>query len=159
MVVDPNISLKRIILWPKGNFTLGSYLPQNCLSPNLDDKDAVSEFSSPTYIFKNQIMVNKMVLENNVSDESLRFVLRSNDPNQPVAFLCQANSEKEKEEWLSKFLLVWRKKSGFVGNDRENGYEDQGKSQRNISENKFNTVSSEDEDDEEIVPLFEPYVP
>uniref|UniRef100_A0AC35EXI2 Uncharacterized protein n=1 Tax=Panagrolaimus sp. PS1159 TaxID=55785 RepID=A0AC35EXI2_9BILA len=56
-------------------------------------------------------------------------------------------------------ILAWRKKSGFVGNDRENGYEDQGKSQRNIFENKFNTVSSEDEDDEEIFPLFEPYVP
>uniref|UniRef100_A0A7E4VX50 Rho guanine nucleotide exchange factor 25 n=1 Tax=Panagrellus redivivus TaxID=6233 RepID=A0A7E4VX50_PANRE len=61
-----------------------------------------TEFSSPTYIFKNQIMVNKMVLENNVADEPTRFVLRSNDPNQPLAFLCQAGSVEEKQQWLEK---------------------------------------------------------
>lgn len=43
-----------------------------------------------------------MVLENNVADEPTRFVLRSNDPNQPVGFLCQANSVEEKEQWLEK---------------------------------------------------------
>lgn len=43
-----------------------------------------------------------MVLENNIQDEPTRFVLRSNDPNQPIAFLCQANSMEEKEQWLEK---------------------------------------------------------
>ena len=43
-----------------------------------------------------------MVLENNVADEPTRFVLRSNDPNQSIAFLCQANSVEEKEQWLEK---------------------------------------------------------
>lgn len=61
-----------------------------------------NEFSSPTYIFKNQIMVNKMVLESDVADEPTRFILRSNDPNQSIAFLCQANSVEEKEQWLEK---------------------------------------------------------
>uniref|UniRef100_A0A914R6S9 Uncharacterized protein n=1 Tax=Panagrolaimus davidi TaxID=227884 RepID=A0A914R6S9_9BILA len=84
----------------KGKERIVFLFEQSCIIADSIPKR--NEFSSPTYIFKNQIMVNKMVLENNVSDEPLRFVLRSNDPNQPVAFLCQANSEKEKEEWLSK---------------------------------------------------------
>nr|AVV64040.1 Bm4418 [Anisakis simplex] len=60
------------------------------------------EFGNPTYIFKNQIMVNKMVLEASVPDEPLRFIVRSNDPSQPNAFLAQANSIEEKEEWINK---------------------------------------------------------
>ncbi|CAG9534776.1 unnamed protein product [Cercopithifilaria johnstoni] len=60
------------------------------------------EFSNPTYIFKSQIMVNKMVLEANVPDEPLRFILKSNDPTQPNAFVAQANTMEEKDEWISK---------------------------------------------------------
>lgn len=60
------------------------------------------EFGNPTYIFKNQIMVNKMVLEANVPDEPLRFIVRSSDPAQPNAFLAQANTLEEKEEWIEK---------------------------------------------------------
>ncbi|VDM37109.1 unnamed protein product, partial [Toxocara canis] len=60
------------------------------------------EFGNPTYIFKNQIMVNKMVLEANVADEPLRFIVRSSDPAQPNAFLAQANTLEEKEEWIEK---------------------------------------------------------
>ncbi|KAE9550054.1 hypothetical protein FO519_006733 [Halicephalobus sp. NKZ332] len=73
-----------------------------------------NEFSSPTYIFKNQIMVNKMVLENNVADEPTRFVLRSNDPNQTVAFLCQANSVEEKEQWLEKISAQLDQQKTFL---------------------------------------------
>uniref|UniRef100_A0A0N5AX50 Rho guanine nucleotide exchange factor 25 n=1 Tax=Syphacia muris TaxID=451379 RepID=A0A0N5AX50_9BILA len=60
------------------------------------------EFGNPTYIFRNQIMVNKMVLEANVPDEPLRFIIRSSDPAQPNAFLCQTNNLEEKEEWIEK---------------------------------------------------------
>ncbi|VBB31633.1 unnamed protein product, partial [Acanthocheilonema viteae] len=60
------------------------------------------EFGNPTYIFKSQIMVNKMVLEANLPDEPLRFILKSNDPAQPNAFLAQANTVEEKDEWILK---------------------------------------------------------
>ncbi|VDD96208.1 unnamed protein product [Enterobius vermicularis] len=60
------------------------------------------EFGNPTYIFRNQIMVNKMVLEANLPDEPLRFIIRSSDPAQPNAFLCQTNTLEEKEEWIEK---------------------------------------------------------
>ena len=43
-----------------------------------------------------------MVLESDVADEPTRFILRSNDPNQSIAFLCQAKSVEEKEQWLEK---------------------------------------------------------
>lgn len=43
-----------------------------------------------------------MVLESNIPDEPLRFVLKSSDPAQPNAFLAQANTMEEKEQWISK---------------------------------------------------------
>lgn len=60
------------------------------------------EYGNPTYIFKNQIMVNKMVLDENVSDEPLRFILASNDPIQPATFVAEANSPEDREQWLAK---------------------------------------------------------
>uniref|UniRef100_A0A914BWV5 Uncharacterized protein n=1 Tax=Acrobeloides nanus TaxID=290746 RepID=A0A914BWV5_9BILA len=60
------------------------------------------EFGNPTYIFKSQIMVNKMVFDPNVPDEPTRFIFKSNDPNQPAFFLAQANSMEEKQEWVEK---------------------------------------------------------
>uniref|UniRef100_A0A1I7YXS5 Rho guanine nucleotide exchange factor 25 n=1 Tax=Steinernema glaseri TaxID=37863 RepID=A0A1I7YXS5_9BILA len=59
------------------------------------------EFGNPTYIFKNQIMVNKMNLEVTVPGEPLRFLLKSSDPSQPSYFLCQAVSEEEKQQWIN----------------------------------------------------------
>ncbi|TKR93469.1 hypothetical protein L596_007922 [Steinernema carpocapsae] len=59
------------------------------------------EFGNPTYIFKNQIMVNKMNLDTNVAGEPLRFILKSSDPSQPSNFLCQATSEEEKQIWIN----------------------------------------------------------
>uniref|UniRef100_A0A0N4ZES8 DH domain-containing protein n=1 Tax=Parastrongyloides trichosuri TaxID=131310 RepID=A0A0N4ZES8_PARTI len=60
------------------------------------------EFGNPTYIFKNQIMVNKMVLDPNIGDDPLRFVLRNNDPSQNSTFVAQAGSMEEKEQWIDK---------------------------------------------------------
>jgi hypothetical protein len=60
------------------------------------------EYGNPTYIFKNQIMVNKMVLDEHVSDEPLRFILTSNDPIQPAVFVAEASSPEDREEWLAK---------------------------------------------------------
>uniref|UniRef100_A0AC35TTZ7 Non-specific serine/threonine protein kinase n=1 Tax=Rhabditophanes sp. KR3021 TaxID=114890 RepID=A0AC35TTZ7_9BILA len=62
------------------------------------------EFSNPTYIFKNQIMVNKMVLEANIADDPLRFVFRSNEPSSSSVFVAQANSAEEKAQWIQKIM-------------------------------------------------------
>ncbi|KAI6203627.1 hypothetical protein M3Y94_00578900 [Aphelenchoides besseyi] len=72
------------------------------------------EYANPTYIFKNQIMVNKMVLEENVTDEPLRFVLTSNDPIQPAAFVAQATSPESREEWLGKLSAQLDQQKTFL---------------------------------------------
>jgi hypothetical protein len=46
--------------------------------------------------------VNKMVLDENVPDEPLRFILTSNDPTQPAVFVAQAASLDDKQKWLEK---------------------------------------------------------
>jgi hypothetical protein len=46
--------------------------------------------------------VNKMMLEDNVPDEPLRFVLQSNDPNQQATYVAQTTSTEDKAQWLSK---------------------------------------------------------
>lgn len=43
-----------------------------------------------------------MVLEANVPDEPLRFVLKSSDPMQQATFLAQANSIEEKQGWIAQ---------------------------------------------------------
>uniref|UniRef100_A0A0K0G072 Rho guanine nucleotide exchange factor 25 (inferred by orthology to a human protein) n=1 Tax=Strongyloides venezuelensis TaxID=75913 RepID=A0A0K0G072_STRVS len=60
------------------------------------------EFGNPTYIFKNQIMVNKMVLEPNIPDDPLRFLLRNTDISQSSTFIAQAMTLEEKEQWIEK---------------------------------------------------------
>ncbi|CCD63884.1 CRAL-TRIO domain-containing protein [Caenorhabditis elegans] len=60
------------------------------------------EFGNPTYIFKSQFMVNKMVFEPNVPDDPLRFVIKSSDPTQPTSFIANAQSQEEKDEWNRK---------------------------------------------------------
>ncbi|EGT32650.1 hypothetical protein CAEBREN_32276 [Caenorhabditis brenneri] len=60
------------------------------------------EFGNPTYIFKNQIMVNKMVFEPNVVDDPLRFVIKSSDPTQPTSFIANAQTQEEKDQWNNK---------------------------------------------------------
>jgi hypothetical protein len=41
-----------------------------------------------------------MILDANVVDDALRFIIRSSDPSQPGAFLAQANTAEEKQQWL-----------------------------------------------------------
>lgn len=47
-------------------------------------------------------MVNKMVLDEHVADEALRFVLASSDPVQPASFVAEASSQEDREQWLIK---------------------------------------------------------
>uniref|UniRef100_A0A915CLG7 PH domain-containing protein n=1 Tax=Ditylenchus dipsaci TaxID=166011 RepID=A0A915CLG7_9BILA len=72
------------------------------------------EYGNPTYIFKNQIMVNKMVLDENVPDEPLRFILTSNDPSQPAVFVAQTASIDDKEKWLQKLSAQLDQQKTFL---------------------------------------------
>jgi hypothetical protein len=72
------------------------------------------EYGNPTYIFKNQIMVNKMVLDENVPDEPLRFILTSNDPSQPAVFVAQTASMDDKEKWLQKLSAQLDQQKTFL---------------------------------------------
>lgn len=45
-------------------------------------------------------MVNKMVLQDNVAEEPLRFVLSSNDPNSQANFVAEAENPEDREHWL-----------------------------------------------------------
>lgn len=47
-----------------------------------------------------------MILEPNVPDEPLRFVLRSSDPSQPTTLLAQASSVEEKDLWGVKINVL-----------------------------------------------------
>uniref|UniRef100_A0A1I7TK23 DH domain-containing protein n=1 Tax=Caenorhabditis tropicalis TaxID=1561998 RepID=A0A1I7TK23_9PELO len=60
------------------------------------------EFGNPIYIFKSQIMVNKMVFEPNAADDPLRFVIKSSDPTQPTSFIANAQTQEEKDQWNQK---------------------------------------------------------
>jgi len=71
---------------------------QSCIIA--DDIPPKKELGYHTYLFKHQIMVNKMILDPENQDESFRFIVRSSDPSQPDAFWAQANSAEEKQQWL-----------------------------------------------------------
>jgi hypothetical protein len=85
------------------------------------------EFGSPTYIFKNIILVricglcklicfqvNKMRLDPNVPDEPLRFIVRSSDPAQSNSFLAAANTLEEKEQWLQKINVLLESQQNLI---------------------------------------------
>uniref|UniRef100_A0A8R1U3Q7 Uncharacterized protein n=1 Tax=Pristionchus pacificus TaxID=54126 RepID=A0A8R1U3Q7_PRIPA len=57
------------------------------------------EFGNPNYIFKNQIMVNKMNLSPSVVDSPLSFSIGSSDG---PTFIAQCTSEEEKDEWIAR---------------------------------------------------------
>lgn len=55
-----------------------------------------------------------MVLEENVPDEPLRFILTSNDPSQPAVFIAQASSMDDKEKWLQKISAQLDQQKTFL---------------------------------------------
>uniref|UniRef100_A0A1B0B9B4 Uncharacterized protein n=1 Tax=Glossina palpalis gambiensis TaxID=67801 RepID=A0A1B0B9B4_9MUSC len=56
------------------------------------------QFSSPTYVYKSHIQVNKMQLEELPNN---RFLLKSTDPNRPdLNMICHASTIETYREWL-----------------------------------------------------------
>ncbi|CAJ0568164.1 unnamed protein product, partial [Mesorhabditis spiculigera] len=70
------------------------------------------EFGNPTYIFRSQIMVNKMMLEANVADDPLKFIIKMDEKKagasannvdcgpQP-AFIALSQTPEEKAQWIA----------------------------------------------------------
>ncbi|XP_076368710.1 triple functional domain protein-like isoform X2 [Tachypleus tridentatus] len=67
-----------------------------------------TQFSNPVYIYKNHLQVNKMSLEEQADDEnSLKFLLRSKDPNQEgLCFVVQGMSQEDRDEWVSNIRAI-----------------------------------------------------
>lgn len=56
-----------------------------------------------------------MVLEENIVDEPLRFILTSNNPSQPTAvFVAQAASLDDKQQWLCKISAQLDQQKTFL---------------------------------------------
>ncbi|ETN83911.1 RhoGEF domain protein [Necator americanus] len=75
------------------------------------------EFGNPIYIFKNQIMVNKMLFEPSVPDDPLKFIIRSSDPAQPTSFIATAQTQEEKVHFVVFQWTTVEKKSSLIQNE------------------------------------------
>ena len=67
-----------------------------------------TKFSYPSYIYKCQLLVNKMALveKNHYLDEG-KFILKSKDPNaEEVAFLCEGITKEDSAEWVSNIRAI-----------------------------------------------------
>ncbi|KAG8189360.1 hypothetical protein JTE90_021863 [Oedothorax gibbosus] len=67
-----------------------------------------SQFSTPVYIYKNHIQVNKMSLEERSEDhDPTKFVLKSKDPLQAgLAFVIQGKTAEDRNEWVSNIRAI-----------------------------------------------------
>lgn len=67
-----------------------------------------NQFSTPMYIHKNHLPVNKMSLIDKVDDsDPTKFILKSKDPQQEgLAFMCQAITKEVRDEWVSNIRAI-----------------------------------------------------
>lgn len=66
-----------------------------------------SQFSTPIYIYKNHIQVNKMALEDHSEDgDTTKFVLKSKDPLQAKSFVIQGKTQKDRDEWVANLRAI-----------------------------------------------------
>ncbi|XP_054722102.1 triple functional domain protein-like isoform X2 [Uloborus diversus] len=67
-----------------------------------------SQFSTPVYIYKNHIQVNKMTLEERFEDgDPTKFVLKSKDPLQNgLSFVIQGKTLKDRDEWVTNLRTI-----------------------------------------------------
>ncbi|XP_018325506.1 triple functional domain protein isoform X1 [Agrilus planipennis] len=72
-----------------------------------------TQFTSPQYFYKTHMQVNKMTMEENISEET--FTLRSTDPNKPiVAFTCQAYSPDMQQQWIATINNILQTQKDFL---------------------------------------------
>ncbi|CAL7943982.1 unnamed protein product [Xylocopa violacea] len=75
-----------------------------------------TQFTSPAYIYKAHIQVNKMSLEEYYDDPE-KFVIRSTDPRKPgLGFSCSAIEENgpRKQEWVDTITAILQTQRDFL---------------------------------------------
>uniref|UniRef100_A0A1B6BZ31 DH domain-containing protein n=1 Tax=Clastoptera arizonana TaxID=38151 RepID=A0A1B6BZ31_9HEMI len=77
-----------------------------------------TQFTNPKYIYKNQIQVNKMSLDELTSDDkeiSNLFCVKSTDPKTPMlAYVCQAATSKLRSDWLHNLRSILQTQRDFL---------------------------------------------
>jgi len=83
-----------------------------------------TQFTSPVYVYKAHIQVNKMTLEerhgsssSNSSDDSSdgSFIIKSTDPKRPpLWFVCHAHSAESRTEWLQNLRQILQTQRDFL---------------------------------------------
>ncbi|XP_060840380.1 triple functional domain protein isoform X2 [Rhopalosiphum padi] len=83
-----------------------------------------AQFSSPVYVYKAHIQVNKMTLDerhgsssSNSSDDSSdgSFIIKSTDPKRPpLWFVCHAHSAESRAEWLQNLRQILQTQQDFL---------------------------------------------
>lgn len=75
-----------------------------------------TQFSIPSYIYKNHLQVNKMSLqEKSPDDDPCKFILKSKDPHQEgLSFIVQANLVEERNEWVRNIEAILKTQLDFL---------------------------------------------
>ncbi|XP_018907690.2 triple functional domain protein isoform X1 [Bemisia tabaci] len=76
-----------------------------------------TQFTSPVYIYKAHIQVNKMNLEEKVAgdDANELFLVRSTDPRKPaMCYVCQASSPEARNEWVQTLKEILQTQRDFL---------------------------------------------
>jgi len=74
-----------------------------------------TQFSIPSYTYKNHLQVNKMSLHESPDDDECKFVLKSKDPRQDdLSFIIQANCVEEKYEWVRNIEALLKTQLDFL---------------------------------------------
>ncbi|XP_052674047.1 kalirin-like isoform X2 [Crassostrea angulata] len=63
-------------------------------------------FSNANYIYKNSLKTNQMVMEPNIPDEPLRFMLTDKSPGSDAKYLIQCPNEEVKNNWVSSLKSI-----------------------------------------------------
>lgn len=75
-----------------------------------------TQFTSPAYIYKAHIQVNKMSLEDSYDDPD-KFVIRSTDPRKPgLGFYCSVVEENgpRRQEWVDTITAILQTQRDFL---------------------------------------------
>ncbi|RWS29210.1 triple functional domain protein-like protein [Leptotrombidium deliense] len=75
-----------------------------------------TQFSNPSYIYKNHLQVNKMSLQEKSADsDPVKFILKSKDPQQEgVSFVLQGQSEEEADLWIRNIKAILETQLDFL---------------------------------------------
>jgi triple functional domain, trio (fragment) len=73
-----------------------------------------NQFSSPNYLYKQHLQINKMSMNKSSFDDECKFTIQSKDPNQIITLLLQAKNAEEKNEWVKTIGALLDFQSDFL---------------------------------------------